>query len=103
MNVISDLAAATSEAEVERISEAAFDWDQSEWALARTVIAGALKRFPEHALELASLPHPEEKAKVDPATLQAIGLAIYSPASTDEQQRKRRRREDLFPLSEFDE
>lgn len=101
MNVISDLSAAKSATEVERISEAAFDWDQSEWALTKDVVADALKRFPEHALELALLPPDPliEDAKVDPDTLHAIGLAIYSPTSTEEQQRKRRRREELVPWS----
>ncbi len=105
--VISDLAAATSEAEVARISQAAFDWDQSEsaWPLTRDAVADAWKRFPQHALELALLPPAplKEDAKVDPATLRAIGLAIYSPSAPEEQNRKRRRREDLFPLFEFDE
>lgn len=100
MNVISDLADAKSETEVEHISQAAFDWDQSEWILTQDVVADALKRFPEHALELASLRH-EDQATLDPDALQAIGLAIYSPSAPEEQQRKRRRREDLFPLSAF--
>ena len=96
MNVISDLAAATSEAEVERISKAAFDWD-----LASAAVADAWKRFPRHALELALLPPDplKEDAKVDPATLRAIGLAIYTPSAPHEQQRKRRRREELVPWS----
>ena len=97
MNVISDLSAAKSATEVERISEAAFDWDQSAWPLTKDVVADAWKRFPEHALELALL--PPAPLKVDPDTLHAIGLAIYNPTSTEEQQRKRRRREELVPWS----
>ncbi len=103
MNAISDFAAATSEAEVERISEAAFDWNQSEshLPLASAAVADAWKRFPQHALELALLPPAplKEDAKVDLATLRAIGLAIYSPSAPHEQQRKRRRREELVPWS----
>lgn len=92
-NAIFDLAAATSEAQVTRISQGAFDFDQTELSLTQNVVAQAWKRFPEHAYELALLPH-EEGAKLDLDALQAIGLAIYK-----KKQRKRRRREELVPWS----